>query len=224
MVVAAVLEYPFTDIQLPVLPDCENYFSGKFGEYFWHQNADQVFVFIPVDNDVTKRDVKAKFEAKSVTVTVKGEEEISFQCLERIIPDGSFWLFETDDKGQKYIQLDLEKRFRMINWKGLFGEPVAEEVADIERSEMLKKLFAANKGMSKVTGQPAETITDMTSNEDLVRMISSKIYDKQPEIYQEVDGDNYDNAIDVTEDSSDDDNDGDILQKPKIIDGEIVEE
>ena len=55
-------KYPFEDIKLPVLPDCNNYYSGKFGDYFWHQNADQVLVYIPVTDDITKNDVTAEFE------------------------------------------------------------------------------------------------------------------------------------------------------------------
>lgn len=105
--------YPFDDIKLPVLPDCNNYFSGQFGDYFWHQNADQVYVYIPVEGDVSRKDVEADFQALSVTIKVKGEQQIFFKCLERIIPDGSFWTFEKDPAGKQYIQLDLEKRFRM---------------------------------------------------------------------------------------------------------------
>ena len=32
-------EYPFANTSLPILPDCNNYYSGKFENYFWHQNA-----------------------------------------------------------------------------------------------------------------------------------------------------------------------------------------
>ena len=175
-------KYPFEETMLPVLPDCNNYYSGKFGDYFWHQNADQVYVYIPIDDDVTKKDIDVKFEALSVDVKVKGEDVIEFKCLERIIPDGSFWVFEEDKNGKKYLQLDLEKRFRMINWKGLFGEPQADDAKALDdRTEMLKKLFSANKGMSKITGQEPESVDDMMSNEELVKMISSKIYG-DPEI------------------------------------------
>merc|ERR1719223_25866 len=111
---------------------------------------------------------------------------IEFECLERIIPDGSFWVFETDQNDQRYIQLDLEKRFRMINWKSLFGEAIEEDLEQIgKRSEMFEKLFAANKGMSKLTGTPAEGMEDMMSNEDIVKMVSSKIYDKPDITYED---------------------------------------
>lgn len=195
--------YPYTDIDLPVLPDCNNYYSGKFGEYFWHQNNDQVYLYIPVDDDIDKYDIEAKFLAKSVSVKIKGKDEIEFECLERIIPDGSFWIFEADQKtGKKYVQLDMEKRFRMINWKSLFGVAVEEDVSAIgKRSEMLEKLFAANKGMAKLTGTPAEGMDEMISNEDIVKMVSAKIYDK-PEISYESDSTEFDfpdEDADVTE-------------------------
>jgi hypothetical protein len=178
-------KYPFDNISLPILPDCNNYYSGKFGDYFWHQNADQVYVYIPIDETVSKNDIKANFEAKKVTVYVKSEEVIEFECLERIIPDGSFWVMETDKKSNsRYIQLDLEKRFRMINWKSLFGEAIKEEVEMLEKSrqsEMLKKLFSANKGVSKLTGIDPETIEEMQKNPDLYNMLSGDI-DTTPRI------------------------------------------
>jgi hypothetical protein len=155
-----------------------------------------------------------KFEARSVNVKVKGEEVIEFQCLERIIPDGSFWVFEEDQDGKKYLQLDLEKRFRMINWKSLFGEPVQEDLDEVEkRSDMLKKLFAANKGMGKITGKEPESMDDMMSNEELVKMISRKIY-PDPEITETLEDDD-------VEDDNDDDDEEKIFQKNgfgKVID------
>ena len=38
------------------------------------------------------------------------EAPITFECKERIIPEGSFWTFEYDKDGKKYLQFDLEKR------------------------------------------------------------------------------------------------------------------
>jgi hypothetical protein len=105
-------------------------------------------VYIPIDDAITKNDVKVKFEAREVSVEILGEEIITFQCLERLIPDGSFWVMERDKEGQRYLQLDLEKRYRMINWKSLFGEAAPEDVKQIEDNSksMMEKLFAANKG------------------------------------------------------------------------------
>ncbi len=79
-------------MKLPVLPDCNNYYSGKFGDYFWHQNADQVLVYLPIGDDVDKSDIDVIFDVRKVIVNVKDQELISFSCLERIIPDGSFWI------------------------------------------------------------------------------------------------------------------------------------
>lgn len=172
--------YPYEQQGLPVLPDCNNYYSGSHGDIFWHQNADQVFMYIPVDNSVGKSDVKVNFEAKKVTVYLRSQEVVMFPCAERIIPDGSFWLFETDKDGKKYIQLDMEKRFRMINWKGIFSRETPETSAQQtqKRAEILEKLFAANQGMSKLSGVPPESMREMMSNGDLTRMIADEIYAK----------------------------------------------
>ena len=193
-------KYPFTDVKLPVLPDCNNYFSGKFGNYFWHQNSDQVYVYIPVEEALTKRDVDVDFQALQVTVNIKGKKEVYFKCLERIIPDGSFWTFEKDGEGKTYIQLDLEKRYRMINWRSLFGNPKPNEQYDaLKKSEMMEKLLAANQGLSKLTGKPAETMDEMMSNEQLVKMLGQK-YFPDPEVL-EVEGD--ESTGDDTEDIPD---------------------
>jgi hypothetical protein len=102
-------KYPFDSYELPVLPDCNNYYSGKFEDSFWLQNSDQVFVYIPIPESVSSKDITVKFEVKRVDINIKGEEKVVF-CSERIIPDGSFWTMEADKDGTRYLQLDLEKR------------------------------------------------------------------------------------------------------------------
>lgn len=181
-------KYPFDDYteQLPILPDCNNYYSGKYGDYSWHQNADQVFVYLPVEDDVTKRDVEVKFEALSVQLFINDELITEFATIERLIPDGSFWVFETDKNGQKYIQLDLEKRYRMINWKNLFIEaPKTTESEAENRRKMLESLFAANKGMSKMTGKEPESMEEMVKNEALMKMIRE--VNSEPEFTEDSD-------------------------------------
>lgn len=174
--------YPFDNDysqQLPILPDCNNYYSGKYGDFTWHQNADQVYVYIPIAEEISKRDVDVKFEALAVTVNIDGQQVTKFDTLERIIPDGSFWVFETDKDGKKYLLLDLEKRLRMINWKNIFGEPPKAVVGESEnRKKMLESLFAANKGMSKLTGKEPETIGDMKMNQELMEMLNRDVSDR----------------------------------------------
>ena len=200
-------KYPFDDYteQLPILPDCNNYYSGKFGDYTWHQNADQVFVYLPVDDNIMKRDVEIKFEALSVEIKINDEDIVKFATIERLIPDGSFWVFETDKNGQKYIQLDLEKRYRMINWKNMFSEaPVTTASEADDRRKMLESLFAANKGMSKMTGKEAESMDEMLKNEALMKMI--KEVNTKPEIVEDLDyfGNEEEMIIDAEEVTGDD--------------------
>ena len=200
-------KYPFDDYteQLPILPDCNNYYSGKYGDYTWHQNADQVFVYLPVDDSVSKRDVEIKFEALSVDIKINDENIVKFATIERLIPDGSFWVFETDKKGQKYIQLDLEKRYRMINWKNVFSEaPVTVEGEAENRRKMLESLFAANKGMSKMTGKEPEGMDEMLKNEALMKMIRE--VNLKPEIMEDGDyaGDEDDSIFDQDDEGTED--------------------
>lgn len=85
-------------------------YRGKYGDYFWHQNADQVLVYIPIDDELSKREIEIDFQARKVEVSIGEKEKFSFDCMERIIPDGSFWMLETDKHGKRHLQLDLEKR------------------------------------------------------------------------------------------------------------------
>lgn len=144
--------------------------------------VDQVYVFIPVEDAVTKKDVDALFEAKSVSIKINGKDAIEFECIERVIPDGCFWTFE-EDEDQRYIQLDMEKRFRMINWKGLFSENNelppspggSSDNFEDQRNAMLEKLMAANKGISELTGTSPESIDDMMENPDLYSMLNNDV-------------------------------------------------
>ena len=139
-----------SDKDLPLLGDRNNYYSGEYEGKFWHQNADQVYVFVPVPADLPKRAVDVQFDARAVHVRVDGMDSFSFPCTERIIPDGCFWVLEQDSKsGDKYLMLDLEKRFRMINWKSLFGAAQESELEADEatrRMQMLKSLIQSKGG------------------------------------------------------------------------------
>lgn len=177
-------KYQYEDTLLPLLSDCNNYYSGKYNDCFWHQNADQVYVYIPINDDtINKNDIHAEFEAKSVKVFIRDKEVAAFQCLERIIPEGSFWILEKDKSNKRFIQLDLEKRYRMINWKNLFSltSSVDSNSSDADnlnrKNDLLQKLLSANKGMSKLSGgaTPAQSMEEMLSDEQLINSISSQI-------------------------------------------------
>jgi hypothetical protein len=137
-----------TETSLPVLGDCNNYYSGESEGRFWHQNSDQVIVYIPIAESVNRHMINVKFAARLVTVNVDGMDAFSFPCTERVIPDGCFWMLEIDNNtDDRYLVLDLEKRFRMINWKSLFGSEKDQELPEmsaddqVKRLEMLKKLI-----------------------------------------------------------------------------------
>lgn len=180
--------YPYTNLDLPILKDCNNYFSGKIQKkIFWHQNSDQLFVYLPIDKHITVNDISAKFEAKTLSLNIKNNKDLFIEFFDRIIPDGSFYCFEYDKNGQKYIQLDLEKRFRMINWKDLFiqqdnnSDTNSDDDLKDQREKILQKLFAANKGMSKLTGNSPQSYEEMLNDEKLMDSINQDI-DTNPKI------------------------------------------
>lgn len=175
-------KYPFENYDLPILPDHDNYYSGKYKEFFWHQNADQVIMYISFSNitnteTITKKDITSEIQAQSIKLSVLDKVVLEVKLFDKIVPDGSFWVIESDaNTGEKYIQLDLEKRFRMINWRRfVFEKEESSQSLDERRAETLKKLFQANKGISKLTGNAPETIEEMTDNEQLMKMIGNDV-------------------------------------------------
>jgi hypothetical protein len=179
-------KYPYENLGLPMLADCNNYYSGDYGDFFWHQNADQLIGYYLLKDPSSispKADIHADFQAQRIKFTVKDEVIFDVELFDKIIPDGSFWLLEKDSSGKTYVQLDLEKRFRMINWNGFLMNKARADPKNTDQSknEMLNKLFSANKGISKLTGERAETMEEMLGNEELMRRIMSEV-DTKPRI------------------------------------------
>ena len=88
--------------------------------------------------------------------------------------------------------------------------------------------------MSKLTGAQPESMNEMMSNEDLVKMISSKIYDTPQAVAEDQDGsgmpwtDVEDLVVepitreDIDSADDEDDDDDDVHRDDYIIDTEIV--
>lgn len=176
-------KYQFTGKGLPVLEDVNNYWSGKFDQFFWHQNADQVHVFCPIPADVFKCEIEVRFEVHQVVVNIRGKDFLTFKPFDRIIPDGCFWTLEEDRNRDMYIMLDLEKRFRMLNWNALLADHRNDQDnsaagagnEEEKRADLLKKLFAANKGLAKMTGVPEESWSEMMEDEKMLKAISAPV-------------------------------------------------
>jgi hypothetical protein len=215
-------EYQFHHLQLPVLDDAHNYYCGSYKNCFWHQNADQVLVYIPIPDSLCKNKVNGRFEVNKVTINCGEEELISFHCPERIIPDGCCWVFERDFCGKRFLQVDLEKRFRMINWGSLFGEQssvVSSFEESSSKSKLLEKLLEANQGMSKVTGLPPETMAQMMKDERLLNSIGK--LENTGALFEAGDGSNSDadgSQIPIPELVSREDSIMDLLENRSIYD------
>lgn len=100
-----------------------------------HQNEDQILIHIPL-RDVAREakgrdrisadrinsgDVELAVTASTISLSIQGNPIFKAVPLFRaVIPDGSFWTFEVGGTDKKrYIQIDLEKRQRMVNWNRL---------------------------------------------------------------------------------------------------------
>ena len=140
--------YNFAHLGLPKLADVKNYFSGQYKDNFWQQNANEVLIFIPVDKSISKVDVNITFDVFEVLVQIAGQDTMKLPLPERTIPLGCYWLFENDVNGQKYIQICLEKRYRMINWKSVFLPKKVQSVEELqnEKNALLRQFYEANVG------------------------------------------------------------------------------
>lgn len=172
--------YPFIHLGLPFLKDSVKYFSGKIGRLFWHQDMDHVRIFYPVDDNISKSDVNIELKYQHIKIQIQNEVILSFQSYDRFT-EGSFWHFEYDKMDQKYLFIELEKRLRYINWNGLFGGVPEEEasLSDTPEAKMkvLEKLFQANKGLSKLSGEntrPA-TMEEMMDDSNLLSHVHDKV-------------------------------------------------
>lgn len=195
-------KYPFHDCELPQLADANNYYSGNYGGMIWHQNADQVMVFIPIkDESLTTSDVDVKISVTKVEIRIRNEQQYSFGLIDRVIPDGSFWTWETDKRtGQRFIQLDLEKRYRVINWKSLF--PLSPEEIKIQqeraKSDLFQQFLAANKGIAKLTGKPSPAAEDLVRDLEFMDAING-VPEKESAVYRGIEDDGNEVEIDLGE-------------------------
>lgn len=170
--------YPFDKLGLPFLKDSGKYESGKFGDLFWHQDTDHVYVFYPVPDDLRRSEVTIRFDYQHVIIKINDEERLSFLCYDRIT-ESSLWSFEYDNNGKKYIYIDLEKRLRYVNWKGLFGGLPNNGLVDTpeERMKVLQKIYQANQGLAKLSGEgtrPA-SMEEMLEDEDMMSRIYANV-------------------------------------------------
>lgn len=154
-------KYPFFKLELPILEDRDNYYSGSFKGKFWHQNADQVFLYMPVDEKLKTSEVDVHFEVNKVFIKIKDEDYLSLDFFDSIIPHGSFWMFERDQYGVKYLLLDLEKRFRMINWNGLLHGIVNPQ--ETSNAVLMQHLLQSDQFANLQKQQP------MVENEDIFK-------------------------------------------------------
>jgi hypothetical protein len=81
----------------------------------------------------------------------------------------------------------------MINWNSVFQETAIESQAvaaedQKKKSELLEKLFEANKGMAKLTGQDSQELKDYMQSDEYLNLMNSKPIDTTPRIVGANDG------------------------------------
>jgi hypothetical protein len=139
--------YQFEHLGLQVLHQVDQFYSGTYKSTFWHQNSEQLMIYFPIhDTSLTKQDVNCTMDYRECSVSVRGNPVISFPLYDTIKPDASFWAFEEDFSGRRYIGLDLEKHEKEHNWKGLVSGLPEEELTILDRrSNLLFILYEQNK-------------------------------------------------------------------------------
>ncbi len=66
--------------------------GGRNDKYIWTQTLDELQVYIPIAQNITKRDLIIDIQTRNVIVQIKGQEPIiKGEFSEQIVADDSVW-------------------------------------------------------------------------------------------------------------------------------------
>ena len=105
---------------LPLLWRFESFHKGYYlGQGFWHQNSHFTRIQIPLALSTSTDSIIANFLPNRVSICANSVYNISEDTYDVIIPGGSSWTFEYGRAGERWLQIELEKRFVSLNWESV---------------------------------------------------------------------------------------------------------
>jgi hypothetical protein len=124
------IPYPLKFLGLPYLTNGYKWVSGRFGNFFWHQDEDRIFAFYPLSNSLSplkKSDISIILDSVTISISIKGELILAFPTFEKFIPDNTFWTIEKDYFGHSYLFFDITKKFRFCIFESLFPRNIKDK-------------------------------------------------------------------------------------------------
>eukprot|EP00825_Cyclidium_porcatum_P048134 TRINITY_DN7979_c0_g1_i1.p1 TRINITY_DN7979_c0_g1~~TRINITY_DN7979_c0_g1_i1.p1 ORF type:complete len:335 (+),score=111.34 TRINITY_DN7979_c0_g1_i1:227-1231(+) len=93
--------------------------GGKTEKYIWTQTLDELQVYIPIEKNITKKDLFIDIQPKSLVLKINQKEFMKGEWFEQIVAEDSCWTLEDsfiqDYKG-KYIHLEIMKWKNQWHW------------------------------------------------------------------------------------------------------------
>jgi hypothetical protein len=165
--------YPFAHLGLQILYDNNNYYSGTYGNIFWQQNAEQVLIHYPLNDSVVKSDIECHFDYLLCEIKIANQRVFTFKPFEKVWPDGCFWTIELDKDNNRYLTIDLDKRMKFSNWRGLFRDISDNEFDNLDlRSKLLMKLHhLKQQGKLEDKYLRFKSLEEMMEDEELVNLL-----------------------------------------------------
>jgi hypothetical protein len=91
-------------------------------EYSWSQTDRDVFVVVPVDEELRARDVKYSQMPTRISLAIpQGTVFENDQLFYRTVPEDSFWEIDDDKEQKKVLRLQLAKDEPGTRWGNLLG-------------------------------------------------------------------------------------------------------
>ena len=96
--------------------------DGETPYYTWTQNSIELYVYLPLGDEVRLRDVDVAIEERGLCVSVMGRLMIQGELEAEVSPDECMWEINDDD-GDRKLYIVLWKSYR-DRWTHMFNASV----------------------------------------------------------------------------------------------------
>ncbi|CEM30592.1 unnamed protein product [Vitrella brassicaformis CCMP3155] len=126
---------PRDDTSFPRLEYSEIYHSGIKEAFRWQQNREAVYIYVPLPQGTTKRDLDVDLEVHpySLRLCLNGDTIIDDSLSERVRCDGVFWTLDEEQPLGTFLTVSMEKKLPYQNWQKLLESDPTPELEEGER-------------------------------------------------------------------------------------------
>lgn len=111
----------------------ENLRYNQDPNFTWDQNTSELFIKIPVDEDIRKKDISIDLHERSIKVTVRDDLVVKGDFLHSIKFENETLIFSIDDN---VLEICLDKEDKKL-WESIFKESEKVNIEELaERKQM----------------------------------------------------------------------------------------